>query len=80
MFTLVRVVGDEHLAKSGFAGKRVISMSNSREPIRLTAGDLYSPRVDAFVNGLPVKRQTLKSGDQIVLGKTVLEFALKESK
>jgi hypothetical protein len=50
MFTLVCVVGDEHLAKSGFAGKRVISMSNSREPIRLTAGDLYSPRVDAFLD------------------------------
>jgi hypothetical protein len=33
-----------------------------------------------YVNGLPVRRQTLKSGDQIVLGKTVLEFALKESK
>ncbi len=33
-----------------------------------------------YVNGIPVKRQILKSGDQIVLGKTVLEFALKESK
>jgi hypothetical protein len=33
-----------------------------------------------YVNGIPVKRQVLKSGDQIVLGKTVLEFALKESK
>ncbi len=32
-----------------------------------------------YVNGLPVSRQILKSGDQIVLGKTVLEFALKES-
>jgi len=33
-----------------------------------------------YVNGVPVRRQTLKSGDQIVLGKTVLEFTLKESK
>jgi FHA domain len=32
-----------------------------------------------YVNGIPVKKQVLKSGDQIVLGKTVLEFALKES-
>ena len=33
-----------------------------------------------YVNGVPVTRQILKSGDQIVLGKTVLEFALKESR
>ena len=33
-----------------------------------------------YVNGIPVQRQILKSGDQIVLGKTVLEFALKESR
>jgi hypothetical protein len=33
-----------------------------------------------YVNGIPIKKQILKSGDQIVLGKTVLEFALKESK
>jgi hypothetical protein len=33
-----------------------------------------------YVNGIPVKKQMLKSGDQIVLGKTVLEFALKESR
>jgi FHA domain len=33
-----------------------------------------------YVNGVPIRRQILKSGDQIVLGKTVLEFALKESK
>jgi Inner membrane component of T3SS, cytoplasmic domain len=32
-----------------------------------------------YVNGIPVKKQILKSGDQIVLGKTVLEFTLKES-
>ena len=33
-----------------------------------------------YVNGVPVRRQVLKSGDQIVLGKTVLEFALSETK
>jgi FHA domain len=33
-----------------------------------------------YVNGIPVRRQILKSGDQIVLGKTILEFTLKESK
>jgi hypothetical protein len=33
-----------------------------------------------YVNGIPAKKQILKSGDQIVLGKTVLEFALKESR
>jgi hypothetical protein len=32
-----------------------------------------------YVNGIPVRKQILKSGDQIVLGKTVLEFMLKES-
>jgi pSer/pThr/pTyr-binding forkhead associated (FHA) protein len=32
-----------------------------------------------YVNGIPVMRQVLKSGDQIVLGKTVLEFVLKEA-
>ena len=33
-----------------------------------------------YVNGIPVQRQILKAGDQIVLGKTVLEFALRDSK
>jgi hypothetical protein len=32
-----------------------------------------------YVNGIPVHRQILKAGDQIVLGKTVLEFALRDS-
>jgi hypothetical protein len=32
-----------------------------------------------YVNGIPVTKQILKPGDQIVLGKTVLEFALKET-
>jgi len=33
-----------------------------------------------YVNGVPITRQLLKNGDKIVLGKTVLEFALKETK
>jgi hypothetical protein len=33
-----------------------------------------------YVNGIPVKRRLLATGDKIVLGKTVLEFVLKESK
>jgi FHA domain len=33
-----------------------------------------------YVNGKPVQRQLLQHGDQIVLGKTVLEFALREAK
>jgi len=32
-----------------------------------------------YVNGIPIKRQVLRSGDQIVLGKTVLEFSLRET-
>jgi hypothetical protein len=32
-----------------------------------------------YVNGLPVYKQVLKAGDQIVLGKTVLEFLIKDS-
>ena len=33
-----------------------------------------------YVNGIPVQRRILEAGDQIVLGKTVLEFALRDSK
>ncbi|NLE38128.1 MAG: FHA domain-containing protein [Pirellulaceae bacterium] len=33
-----------------------------------------------YVNGAPVTRQLLRNGDQIILGKTVLEFTLKETK
>jgi FHA domain-containing protein len=33
-----------------------------------------------YVNGIPVKKQILKGGDQIIMGKTVLEFALREAK
>lgn len=32
-----------------------------------------------YVNGIPVQKRVLQSGDQIVLGKTVLEFTLRES-
>lgn len=32
-----------------------------------------------YVNQIPVKRQVLKSGDRIMLGQTLLEFAIKES-
>jgi pSer/pThr/pTyr-binding forkhead associated (FHA) protein len=35
-------------------------------------------RDGTYINGLPIKKQMLKAGDQIVLGKTVLEFAFKE--
>ncbi len=33
-----------------------------------------------YVNGIPIQRQILQPGDQIVMGKTVLEFALKDSR
>jgi hypothetical protein len=36
-------------------------------------------RDGTYVNGVPVKRQMIQNGDKVVLGKTVLEFALKES-
>jgi len=32
-----------------------------------------------YVNGVPVRSQILRANDQIVLGKTVLEFAVKDS-
>lgn len=32
-----------------------------------------------YVNGIPVTRHVLQAGDQIVLGKTVLEFSVKEA-
>lgn len=33
-----------------------------------------------YVNGIPVDKRILQAGDQIVLGKTVLEFSLREVK
>ena len=32
-----------------------------------------------YVNGIPISRTALNDGDQIVLGKTVLEFSMKET-
>jgi hypothetical protein len=32
-----------------------------------------------YVNGIPIKRHILQNGDQLVMGKTMLEFSLKES-
>ena len=37
-------------------------------------------RDGTYVNGVPIRRQVLTHGDQVVLGKTVLEFQLKESR
>jgi hypothetical protein len=37
-------------------------------------------RDGTYVNGVPVRRQTLNNGDQVVLGKTVLEFQLKATR
>ncbi len=45
---------------------------------RFEIEDLSTPD-GTYVNGIPVKRRVLQSGDQIVLGKTVLEFTLRES-
>jgi len=36
-------------------------------------------RDGTYVNQMPVNRQLLQNGDRIILGKTVLEFAIKES-
>ncbi len=37
-------------------------------------------RDGTYVNGVPIQRQLLNHGDQVVLGKTVLEFQLKETR
>jgi len=37
-------------------------------------------RDGTYVNGVPIQRQVLNHGDQVVLGKTVLEFQLKETR
>ena len=37
-------------------------------------------RDGTYVNGVPIRRQALNHGDQVVLGKTVLEFQLKETR
>jgi hypothetical protein len=46
---------------------------------RFEIEDCQTPE-GTYVNGIPVTRHWLQSGDQIVLGKTVLEFALKETR
>ncbi len=46
---------------------------------RFVIEDCDSPE-GTYVNGIPVTNRILEDGDQIVLGKTVLEFSLKESK
>ncbi|MCA9079909.1 MAG: FHA domain-containing protein [Planctomycetaceae bacterium] len=33
-----------------------------------------------YVNGIPIRSHVLRPGDQVVVGKTVLEFSVKESK
>ncbi len=45
---------------------------------RFEIEDCESPD-GTYVNGIAIKKQILQSGDQIVLGKTVLEFSLRES-
>ena len=45
---------------------------------RFEIGDQGTPD-GTYVNGIPVKDRLLQAGDQIVLGKTVLEFAVKDS-
>jgi hypothetical protein len=46
---------------------------------RFEIEDCNSPD-GTYVNGIPVTKHLLQSGDQIVLGKTVLEFSLREVK
>jgi pSer/pThr/pTyr-binding forkhead associated (FHA) protein len=46
---------------------------------RFEIEDCQTPE-GTYVNGIPITRHWLQSGDQIVMGKTVLEFALKETR
>ena len=46
---------------------------------RFEIEDCQTPE-GTYVNGIPVHKHWLQAGDQIVLGKTVLEFALKEAR
>jgi hypothetical protein len=46
---------------------------------RFEIEDLNTPD-GTYVNGIPVSRTVLQHGDQIVLGKTVLEFSVSETK
>ena len=46
---------------------------------RFEIEDCQTPE-GTYVNGIPIRKHWLQSGDQIVMGKTVLEFALKEAR
>ncbi len=46
---------------------------------RFELEDCQSPD-GTYVNGIPIKKHLLQNGDQIVMGKTVLEFTLREAK
>ncbi len=46
---------------------------------RFEIEDCHTPD-GTYVNGIPVNKRMLQSGDQIILGKTVLEFALRDVK
>ena len=45
---------------------------------RFDIEDMNTPD-GTYVNGIPIKTHTLVEGDQIVLGKTLLEFSVKET-
>lgn len=45
---------------------------------RFEIEDCHTPD-GTYVNGIPVQKQMLQSGDQIVVGKTVFEFTLREN-
>jgi pSer/pThr/pTyr-binding forkhead associated (FHA) protein len=46
---------------------------------RFTIEDCNTPD-GTYVNGIPIQKRVLQAGDQIVLGKTVLEYSIRESK
>jgi hypothetical protein len=46
---------------------------------RFEIEDLSTPD-GTYVNGIPIKRRLLESGDQIAMGKTVLEFSLQAAR
>jgi hypothetical protein len=45
---------------------------------RFEIEDCQTPE-GTYINGIPIRKHWLQSGDQIVMGKTVLEFALKDT-
>ncbi len=60
-------------------GKQAASTCRLDDGGRFEIEDCNTPD-GTYVNGIPIHKQILKAGDQIVLGKTVLEFAIKESR